>query len=297
MQLDHETNFDWRLPVTVPRETVDRLVKEQFRKTLTEKLAKLKTPMLDDLSLSEAASKPELATAVQAFILFLHQMNGGERFPVGLVDELVKELSIKELPPVVLDGVALDDVSPAIHASIDVEKLSDDQLVGLHHYSFRVGNLAVVAKTNPELLNRPDTHQMISKRVLLTTQAQMEPDSEKGLELLSQMRVDAKRDGEPLGHLLVDEFEYRLSRNLVGKKMKDLVRAIEARHIEEPGVESRLTMVLERYGLLDPAMLAGGPEGGSSSPLDSVPASAWQAAPAESAVAGGEEEGKLWLPE
>ena len=100
MQLDHETNFDWRLPVTVPRETVDRLVKEQFRKTLTEKLAKLKTPMLDDLSLSEAASKPELATAVQAFILFLHQMNGGERFPVGLVDELVKELSIKELPPV-----------------------------------------------------------------------------------------------------------------------------------------------------------------------------------------------------
>ena len=91
MQLDHETNFDWRLPVTVPRETVDRLVKEQFRKTLTEKLAKLKTPMLDDLSLSEAASKPELATAVQAFILFLHQMNGGERFPVGLVDELVKD--------------------------------------------------------------------------------------------------------------------------------------------------------------------------------------------------------------
>ena len=178
----------------------------------------------------------------------------------------------------------MDDVSPAIHASIDVEKLSDDQLVGLHHYSFRVGNLAVVAKTNPELLNRPDTHQMISKRVLLTTQAQMEPDSEKGLELLSQMRVDAKRDGEPLGHLLVDEFEYRLSRNLVGKKMKDLVRAIEARHIEEPGVESRLTMVLERYGLLDPAMLAGGPEGGSSSPLDSVPASAWQAAPAESCL-------------
>ena len=299
MQLDHETNFDWRLPVTVPRETVDRLVKEQFRKTLTEKLAKLKTPMLEGLSLSEAAGKPELTTAVQAFILFLRQMNGGERFPIGLVDELVKELSIKELPPVVLDGATLDDVSPTIHASFDVEKLTDDQVLALHHYSFRIGNLAVVANTNPELLKRPDTHQTISKRVLLTTQAQMEPDSEKGLEMLSQMRVDAKRDGEPLGHLLVDEFEYRLSRNLVGKKMKDLVRAIEARHIDEPGVESRLTMVLERYGLLDPAMLAGGPEGASSSPLDNVPASAWQAAPAESAVAAGDGDGesKLWLPE
>jgi hypothetical protein len=78
--------------------------------------------------------------------------------------------------------------------------------------------------------------------------------------------------------------------------MKDLVRAIEARHIEEPGVESRLTMVLERYGLLDPAMLAGGPEG-TSSPLDSVPASAWQAKPTASAVASGDEESKLWLPE
>ena len=298
MQLDHETNFDWRLPVTVPRETIDRLVKEQFRKTLTEKLVGLKTPMLDGLSLTDAAGKPEMTTAVQAFILFLQQMNGGERFPTGLIDELVKELSINELPPVVLDGATLDDISPAIHASIDVEKLSDDQLVGLHHYSFRIGNLAVVAKTNPELLKRPTAHQMISKRVLLTTQAQMEPDSEKGLELLAQMRADAKRDGEPLGQLLVDEFEYRLSRNLVGKKMKDLVRAIEARHIEEPGVESRLTMVLERYGLLDPAMLAGGAEGGSS-PLDSVPASAWQAKPAASAVAGGDGDGdgKLWLPE
>ena len=297
MQLDHETNFDWRLPVTVPQQTVQRLVKEQFRKTLTEKLAELKTPMLSDLSLSEAIGKPELTTAVQAFILFLRQMNGGERFPIGLLDELVTELSIKELPPVVLGGVTLDDVSPAIHGSLDVEKLTNDQVVGLHHYSFRVGNLAVVAKTNPELLNRPDTHQTISKRVLLTTQAQMEPDSEKGLELLAQMRVDAKRDGEPLGHLLVDEFEYRLSRNLVGKKMKDLVRAIEARHIEEPGVESRLTMVLERHGLLDPRMLAGGPDSASSLPLDNIPASAWQTAPAESAAADGDGEGKLWLPE
>ena len=297
MQLDHETNFDWRLPVTVPREAIDRLVKEQFRRTLTEKLAKLKTPMLDGLSLSEAASKPELTIAVQAFILFLQQMNGGERFPPGLVDEMVKEFSVSELPPVVLDGVTLDDVSPAIHASIDVKKLSDDDLIGLHHYSFRVGNLSVIAKTNPELLNRPETHKAISKRVLLTTQAQMEPDSEKGLELLSQMRVDAKSAGEPLGHLLVDEFEYRLSRNLVGKKMKDLVRAIEARHIDEPGVESRLTMVLERYGLLDPAMLAGGQDGGSS-PLDNVPASAWQkTTPAETAAAGGDGESKLWLPE
>ncbi len=296
VQLDHETNFDWRLPVTVPRATVERLVKEQFRKTLTEKLVGLKTPMLDGMSLTEAASEPEKITAVQAFILFLKQMNGGERFPAGLIDELVEELSIKELPPVVLDGVTLDDISPAIHASIDIGKLSDDELVGLHHYSFRIGNLAVVAKTNPELLNRPSTHQMISKRVLLTTQAQMEPDSEKGLELLAQMRADAKSAGEPLGHLLVDEFEYRLARNLVGKKMKDLVRAIEARHIEEPGVESRLTMVLERYGLLDPAMLAGGPEG-TSSPLDSVPASAWQAKPTASAVASGDEESKLWLPE
>ena len=49
-------------------------------------------------------------------------------------------------------------------------------------------------------------------------------------------------------------------------------------------------------------MLAGGAEGGSS-PLDSVPASAWQAKPAASAVAGGDGDGdgdgdgKLWLPE
>jgi len=73
------SKFDWRLPVTVPRETVDRLVKEQFRKTLTGKLGKFKTPMLDGLSLSEAVGKPELTTAVQGFILFLRQMNGGER--------------------------------------------------------------------------------------------------------------------------------------------------------------------------------------------------------------------------
>ena len=254
--------------------------------------------MLDGVSLSEAAGKSELTTAVQAFILFLRQMNVGERFPVGMVSELVNELSIEELPPVELDGVTLDDVSPAIHASIDVEKLTEDQLVSLHHYSFRVGNLAVVSKTNPELLKRPGAHQAISKRVLLTTQAQLEPDNDKALELLAQMRVDAKRDGEPLGHLLVDEFEFRLSRNLVGKKMKDLVRAIEARHIEEPGVESRLTMVLERFGLLDPAMLAGGGESAGASPLDGIPASAWKAEPA--AAGGGDaggEEGKLWLPE
>ncbi len=303
-QLDHETNFDWRLPVTVPRETVKRLVKEQFRKVLFENLVNLKTSMLDGHTLADAVGKPELGTAVKAFVLFLRQMNGGERFPAGLIDEMIDALSISQLAPVQLEeSTTLAGVSPVIHNSIDVKKLSNDDLVALHNYSFRIRNPAVIAKTNPELIDRPETHQVISKRALMTTQAQIEPDSEKGLELLSRLRADAKRDGEPLGHLLVDEFEYRLSRSLTGKKMKDLVRAIEARHIEEPGVESRLTMVLEHFGLLDPAMLAGGPDSINQSPLDSIPASAWQMASTETlpasqtAGAADDEESNLWLPE
>ena len=293
-ELEHETNFDWRLPSTVPPQTFTQLVRAQFKKTLTEKVVNLKTPLLQGHSLAEAAAKPELDVAVKAFVLLLEHMNLGERFPAGLIDEFAQSLSIKTLDPIVLDDLNFKGIAPILHNHIDLDKLSDEALLELHSNAFRMKNLLVLARTTAVLLERPETHSVIPKHALLTTQAQMERDDDKALEILAQIRAQAKADGEPLGHFLVDEFEFRLSRYLTGKKLQDLVRAIEAKHIEEPGVESRLTMVLERFGLLNEVLPNAGQE---SSPLDNVPASAWKTRPQQAAVGNEEKAPGLWLPD
>ena len=300
-QLDHESNFDWRLPETLAPETHQRLAHEKFRENLLEKVPSLKTNMLGGLTPAEAAGKPELEIQQQAYLLFLRQMNNGERFPSEVVDEFAEKLKIPPITPVVLKEREIETMSPALQASLDIEKISDADLLRLHHYSFSIANYPVIAITNPELLNRPSTHSTVSKRVLLATQARIEPDVEKGLELLAQVRVEAKSAGEPLGMVLVEEFEYRLSRGLTGKKLKDLVHVIQTRHLEEPGVEPRMMAVLERFGLIDPQAMAGNPmDSTMQSPLDNIPATAWQTPDTASASAGSEsggEESKLWIPE
>lgn len=251
-QLRHESRFDWMPPEKIsPQENRKLRLEKQWR-VLRDRIANLKLAMLDGQSLRQAAGSPEMAVPVQACIVYLSQMDDGNRFSADMISRLCQEINFTMPSEVEVESADLDAMTPLIMGFVDPKSLEDQALVRMHERCLAVGNYAVLRKTNPELIARPSVHGFAPKRMLLTAQAQLEDDPEKGLEIFAQLRSEMRKTGEPAGLVLLDELEFRMALGMADRKLRDLIRTIQARHLEEEGVEARLRAVLERVGILAP---------------------------------------------
>ncbi|MEE2825312.1 MAG: hypothetical protein VYE64_01650, partial [Planctomycetota bacterium] len=233
----------------------------------------------------EAAGQADLSIALEAMVLQLEQTAQSQSGDDAHIVALREALGMEQ--PEAIDGKRLETefVSPLRQRYLDFSSLSDEQLVGLQGDAMAMGNLAVLKKAIPEILERESLQEQVPPQACYSMMARLVEDDQEGLEYLSKARQAARQVDEPVGTYLVQEFEFRLSRGLTDK-LPELLQTIQQKHLREPNVEYQLAYILEKFGLI-----SGDGQGPGPSP---------SAPPPEMAGPGSETEGSsgaLWTPD
>jgi hypothetical protein len=139
------------------------------------------------------------------------------------------------------------------------------------------------------MLERTDLEGDVNRDRLHAILASTSDQTDVVLDHLANARHEAKAAGRPIGTYLVQEFEFRLSRGL-NENLRELIRTIQTRHLEEPEVEYRLTAVLMKFGLYDPTA----PENTPSKSPRGNPRAVTPSAASATQKSGSE---ALWVPE
>ncbi len=290
--------WNWHLPKGVTRAAHAELV-EKFRDiSIRKQWANLPFAVLGGKTPLDAAKDPGLKVALQAMLLNLEVSTDSQLSEQTSADIFRNAAGLDPMPTVPVEE--LEDprgtVSPVQQQYLDFEKLSDDQVLRLYSDSMALGNVPVLRKLMPMMIERESLHESIPLDVSYSMRAELTLDDEKALEYLSTARTHAKERGQAVGSLLVQELEQRMSRG-ISEKLPALMERIQRYHMSEPGVEQQLGRVLQRFGVIDE-------RGRATSRSEDVPAPAggealWTgdaAEPAESAESTESGESKLWLP-
>ena len=278
-------SWNWHVPVGMTREQHGELVRQQRTQQLLETWLDLPFHRLGGKTPREAAGQTDLSIALEAMVLQLEQTAQSQSGDDAHIVALREALGMEQ--PESIDGKRLESefVSPLRQRYLDFTSLSDEQLVGLQGDAMAMGNLAVLKKAIPEILNRESLKEQVPPQACYSMMARLVDDDQEGLEYLSKARHAARQADEPVGTYLVQEFEFRLSRGLTDK-LPELLQTIQQKHLREPNVEYQLAYILEKFGLISGDGPGPGPSG--------------SAPPPEMAVSGSETEGSsgaIWTPD
>ncbi|MEM7455399.1 MAG: hypothetical protein AAF456_13695 [Planctomycetota bacterium] len=288
--------WNWHLPKAVNRKQHSEMVEAYRRKSVLEEWSHLKFAMLDGKSPREAAGDASLKVALDALLLNLEQSADSQIAGKPITQTLREELDITRLPEVPGESVEdnVNPISPIRQQYLNFETLTDMQLLRVHSESIAIANIVALRKIVPQLIERESLHAQVPLDVSYSMLAELTEDDDTAMELLSKARSIAKERGQPIGGLLVLEFEQRLSRGMT-EKLSPLLQRIQRYHMSEPNVEMHLARVLHRFGLID--------EQGRPRELPASEASAGDDAPGLWTPDGGspeeeKQEGSgLWLPD
>jgi tetratricopeptide (TPR) repeat protein len=290
-------SWNWHLPEQVSHNQHADLVKQKTRAVLLENWSNVPFSVLDGKTPREAAQLPELEIPLQALIFQLEQSPNGQFNGNDAIGVLRAELGLVEPVEIEIGDVQGRAVSPLEQQFLNYEKLSDEQLLEIQSEAMMIGNVNVLRKAIPEILNRPEMKQ-IPRDVAYSVMAQISDDDEAALDYLSKARSEAKSADRPIGIYLVQEFELRLSRGMT-EKLPSLLQTIQMHHADDPDVEYHLSRVLERFGLLQ----GRGPESPTATAPEPVSVSAKGMFSADSTTADSaspsesDQPSKLWLPD
>lgn len=295
--LQHVLTWRWHIPRGTSQEQYSQLEEVMRREVLLERWPNTPLLLLDGKTPVEAAEDEANSVVLESLVIQLQTSSDQQVNENSLIDQLREKLKLPT--PEMVDPETMGDrlVSPVRQKYLIVEKLSDEQLIGIQSEAMAIGNVSVLKMVIPEILNRESTNAMVPHDMCHSVMAQLVPDEKEAIGHLHQARQIAKQNNRPFGTYLVQELELCVLR---GKqdRIPTLLREIETNHLNEPDVEYQLVRVLQRFGLITPdgrmaqvpgepteapAADAGGlwtPDQGSQAP----------AAEAESS------DSKLWIP-
>ena len=288
-ELDVVLSWDWVLPEETSFEKHAGLMKQQIRNRLLDKWMDYPFVVLGNRSAREAIKDEQMRPVIQTMLTEMEHDSQIGMYPEEVLQEMRTELGVEQLPP-------LEDADPDIgsmfsltRANLDFSKIADTKLFQAHEFGMMVRCTPIIKRTCLELLKRAQKSENIQSERVYSVLASISNDTDEVLDYLSKARNEAKSAGRSIGTLLVQEFEFRLSRGL-NENLKELIRTIQTRHLDEPEVEYRLTEVLMRYGLYDPSLA----EGETPVPPPSSRQKLQTAGSAESKTSA---ESPLWIPE
>ena len=273
--------WNWNLPEDTKREQHEELLNEMKEQAL-ERWSNLKHEFVGGQSVREVADNSAFQPWVQARLLHLQQTAGGEAFSAELVDGLRDELGVPRLEK--LAPTEEEVLTPMQMCRVDAEKLTDDQLMGYFQLSLMTQNYIALRELTPEVLKREHI-EGARRDICHVNMARFAKDHDEALDHFAQSRAEAAKIGAPIGILLVAEFEYRL-RNGLEEKLDTLLQTIEARHMEEPGVQQELARLFQSLGIHPGAI-----------PEEAEMATADAAAVENSPGGGSETASGLWIPD
>lgn len=294
--------WNWHLPKGVTRNQHAELIDQSRKLSLNEGWANLKFSVLDNKTPREAAGDAKYAVPLSALVLHLEQSNNLLTSGHSATTELRRNLGIPMLPEIDPRSIKDRPASPLRQRYIQMDKLTDEQLLHMHAEAMAIGNFAVMRKLVPEVLARPSLDEKIPRDASLSIMAHLSENDEEALEYLQQAKNFAVERDRPIGVYLVQEFEMRLERGLTDK-LAGLLQRIQIHHLGEPNVEQHLVRVLSRFGLLNrEAPGSGNDLDDMEEPAPEMAGGIWtpdQAAaeaPPDDALKEQPQGSKLWLP-
>lgn len=273
--------WNWKLPDEVETDEHKRLIQD-MKKIVINRWADLKHDFVDGKSIREVAADPQYHPWIQAKLLQLRHLSGGEAFSDKFLNQFRDELGVPQLEKLTpKEGSFL---SPIQMTRIDAENLDDESLIGYMQVAMMTQNNDALKALTPEALKREHV-EGVRRDICHVNMARFVDSHDEAFEHFSQSRAEAAKLGLPIGLLLVAEFEYRL-RNGIEEKLDTLLSAIESRHMDEPNVEQELGRLFHAMGI---------------TPDGLPPGSEAEMHPADTAATanegGSEESSGLWLPD
>ena len=297
--------INWRFPDDTPPDVRKRLAQEQRALTLLSIWPNLPMGALDGKTPRQTVADPAGQLRVQAIILLMELSEPDENADYN---KLRRSLGLPTLEPIEPDGVRVQSLTPAQQVRLNLEKVSDDDLVDLYRRGGVTGAAKLVRKLTKEVVARPslDSRNEISKAEAYDLLARTATDSNDALAMLLKAQEAAKARNESPARYLLQEFPLRLQR-MEEAEARRVLSTLTSRHMREPGIAQALSSLLAQLGLLqvDPATgrpVVGGPAAGGGMPsaapaAAAAPAGIWtpdQGMPAAPAASGGKS--KLWIP-
>jgi hypothetical protein len=229
---------NWRFPDDTPADFRRRLVQEHRTQTLLSIWPNLPMGVLDGKSPRQAVADLGGQIRVQAVIL---QMDLAEPVENPDYNKLRRSLGLPAAEPIDPEGVRTQTLSPARQTRLVVEKLTDEQLVGVWRKAVIVAAPRLVRKIGLEVVRRPSLGQRSDVDLAETYDilARMALDADEALSFLRKAQDVVKGKGGSPARFLLAELPYRLQRGEEHESRR-ILNLLTTKHAREPGVQQAL---------------------------------------------------------
>ena len=289
----------WQPPRDTSPEQLRAMMNQQRREAILDQWPDLKLGLLDGRSPHEAAADPTCRVRLLAAILVLEFWS--ERVPGQLdFNELRAKLDLPLLGPIDPRQQPLDDLPTFRLGRLNVESLSDEELIGVYYRAGAFNMRPALKKFAEAMVARPSLADSDERVHAYTMLAQTEEDVTRALEYVDQGRRAAEAKNESSASWDLMELSFRFAAR-DGKEAMRLIEHLQKHHLEEPGVGESLTRMLVDVGLLrpdgTPAFGPNVPEPAMSAADEPASAAGGLWTPDSAEPGGGDGGGKLWTPD
>ena len=302
-KLDHEMSVKWHLPSDMSVEQRQEFVTRQREREYMEIFPTVPFQVLGERTPEVVAKDDSSKRDLAAVVLMMEQ--GADALSTDSFDfnKLREKLGLPIPQPIDTSQRDFEGLSPIETQRVDFVKLDDEQLIKAYVLASSCGNIRVLRASGPVILERPEMEKFIRFEMIYVMLARLNSDSDQALEIMQKARKHATAADRPIGGLLIDELELRLERNRP-EGCQELLRVLQAGHLQDPQNQYRLASVLQRFGIMgpdgrmrsDPAESAQQVAAGGAGEQPGI----WKPGdpePAGSTGSGGEQGSKLWLPD
>ena len=269
------------LPQGTSQERRDALAAEYLRDALMKRWPDLNLGLFDGKSPREAAGQEDRRVDLLAAVAVLQTWC--EDAPNGFdFNTLRAEFGLPVLEQIDPEPETARTLPLVRLSRVTVERLSDEDLILCYHRAAVFDATDALRKFARAVVDRPSLVGREEQIRAYGVLARLEDNPDRALDYLHQGRAAASAAGQSPAPFLLSELAHRFARGETDD-VNRLIREIQTRHIEEPGVAGALTQLLISVGVLRP----------DGTPIEAPPPRPEAAAVGEAA----EEPGRLWTPD
>jgi hypothetical protein len=270
------------VPEEAPPAVRRELLSEGHRNQLLKEWPELPQRFFGGLSAREAARDPKQKIAVLAAILVL-DLGGDTLLTAADFNRLRSELGVPEPQPIDPARLSVLELPYARLARLEVEKLSDQDLLLAHDRAQEVRFTRAMRLLGREIVRRPSLDKEVDKAGIYALLAQLEGDLTQAVTDLDEARRIAAAAGKSSARIDLVELAVRMGQGDVHEADR-LLAHIRDEHLREPGIAQALYSMLAQWGIVRPD---------GSMPAEPVPQQQGIVVPGAAPAQGG---GKIWTP-
>lgn len=280
-------NWRWHPPRDTPPDVRRRLIDEERRAAIVERWPKLPQPALAGKSPQEAAGDPQLRIPLMASVLILEQGTNTDR-DTEAIAELRRGLNLPQSDFIEPAGQPLSGLPLVRVPRLNLEAVSDDDLVVLYRRAVLVGAQSAILQLAREAVRRPSLADRIPPADAYQRMIATERDPNRALALIHAAREQTQSAGQSTATWDLAELELHITSGNVDEA-KDLLARIERDHRDDPQVAAALYQLLYETGVIPDEMPAHSHAHGNEHSHEAAPAAAITGAADPAA-------GRIWTP-